>query len=170
MIIETTNSGWSRKNIKGFENVLGRQWPFRDEKVVLRRAIHCSIKSGSHYTVIWLAAVQYLIYLERGSLYWMKHKLNSISVLFCQINQILNKYQIKQLFYHSCPNFSHVPLTIIRNNYKQAHHAQWSLLEISQILFESEVCGVKWQYFHNKIANNFEICHRYGTHIWPFDH
>ena len=139
-------------------------------KAVLRRAIPCSIKSGSHYAVIWLAAVQYLIYLERESLYWMKHKLNSISVLFCQINQLLDKYQIKQLFYHSCPNFSHDPLRIIRNNYKQVLHAQWSLLEISQILFESEVCGVKWQHFHNKIVNNFEICQIYGAHIWPFDH
>ena len=31
------------------------------------------------------------------------------------------------------------------------------LTQISQILFESEVCGVKWQHFHNKIVNNFKI-------------
>ena len=128
-------------------------------KFFLRRAIPCRIKSGLHYTVIWLAYVQYLIYLERESIYCMKHKLNSISVLFCQINQILDKYQIKQLFYHSCPNFSHVPLTMIRSNYKQVHMHN---TQISQILFESEVCGVKWQHFHNKIVNNVTIL----SQIW----
>ena len=81
----------------------------------------CSLKSGRHYTVIWSAAVQYLIYLARDSWYRMKHKLNPISVLLCEIHQILYKHQSKQLFYHSFPNFSNLPSTVIRSNYKQVH-------------------------------------------------
>ena len=87
MIVETTNSGESRQYIKGvLKKFSGGSDLLGMRKVFVRRAIHCRIKSGIHYTVIWLAYVQYLIYLERESFYWMKHKLNSISVLFCQIN------------------------------------------------------------------------------------
>ena len=142
MIVETTNSGESRQNIKGaLKKFSGGSGLLGMRKVFMRRAIPCCIKSGLHYTVIWLAYVQYLIYLERESLYWMKRKLNSISVLFCQINQLLDKYQIKQLFYHSCPNFSHVPLTIIRSNYKQVHHAQWSLLKFLKFCLKVKFVG-----------------------------
>ena len=88
----------------------------RDEKVVLRRAPPCSLTLGIHYTVIWSAAVQYLIYLTRDNWYQMKHKLNPISLLLCEKHQILYKHQSKQLFYHSFPNFSHVLLTVIRSN------------------------------------------------------
>ena len=142
MIVEATNSGGSRQNIKGaLKKFLGGSGLLGMRKVVLRRAISCSLKSGLHYTVIWLAAVQYLIYLERESLYRMKHKLNSISVLFCQINQILDKYQIKQLFYHSYPNFSYVPVTVIRCSYKQDHHAQWSLLKFLKFCLKARFVG-----------------------------
>ena len=133
MILETTNSGESRQNIKGaLKKFSGGSGLLGMRKVFVRRVIPCHIKSGLHYTVIWLAYVQYLIYLERESLYWMKHKLNSISVLF---------YQIKQQFYHSCPNFSHVPLTIIRSNYKQVHHAQWSLLKFLKFCLKVKFVG-----------------------------
>ena len=56
-----------------------------------------------YYTVIWLAAVRYLIYLARENRYWAKRKLGPISVLPCQINQISGKQLIKQLFYYSRP-------------------------------------------------------------------
>ena len=56
-----------------------------------------------HYTVIWSAAVRYLIYLARESRYWAKRKLSPISVLPCQINQISGKQLTKQLFCYSRP-------------------------------------------------------------------
>ena len=32
-----------------------------------------------------------------------------------------------------------------------------ALIQVSQILFETEVCGVKWQHFYNKIVNKEDI-------------
>ena len=57
-----------------------------------------------YYTVIWSAAVRYLIYLARESRYWAKNKLSPISVFPCQISQILGKQQTKQLFYFPAQN------------------------------------------------------------------
>ena len=31
------------------------------------------------------------------------------------------------------------------------------LIQVSQMSFESEVCGVKWRHFYNKIANKYDI-------------
>ena len=67
MIVETTNSGESRQNIKGaLKKFLGGSCGLLGmRKAVLQRAIPCRIKSGLHYTVIWLAYVQHLIYLGK---------------------------------------------------------------------------------------------------------
>ena len=43
-----------------------------------------------------------------------------------------------------------------------------ALIQVSQISLESEVCGVKWQHFDDKVVNKY--CHRYGAYIWPVDH
>ena len=32
-----------------------------------------------------------------------------------------------------------------------------TLVQVFQILFESEACGVKWRHFYNKVANNYDI-------------
>ena len=32
-----------------------------------------------------------------------------------------------------------------------------TLIQVSQILCENEVCGVKWRHFHNKIVNKYAI-------------
>ena len=67
-------------------------------------------------TVIWSAAVRYLIYLERESLFWAKRKLSPISVFPRQINQILGKQLTKQLFYYSRPECRLI-LLVIRDYY-----------------------------------------------------
>ena len=43
-------------------------------------------------------------------------------------------------------------------------------VQVSQILFESEVFGVKWLHFYNKIVKKDIVTNRYGVRIWPADH
>ena len=63
-------------------------------KIVLRRALPCSLKSGLLYTIILSADLFGRRELKSDKL---------ISVQICQINQISDKHQTKQLFYHSRP-------------------------------------------------------------------
>ena len=58
MIVETTNSGESRKNIKGaLKKFSGGSGLLGMRKVFVRRAIPCRIKSGLHYTLSYLVSL-----------------------------------------------------------------------------------------------------------------
>ena len=81
-----------------------------------------------YYTVIWSAAVQYLIYLARESRYWAKRKLSPI------LSPLPNKSDIGQAADQTTvllfpPRILvYVSLTIMRSNYvktyKPVHRAQ----------------------------------------------
>ena len=42
-----------------------------------------------------------------------------------------------------------------------------TLIQVSQISLENEVCGVKWRNFYSNMVNSYP--YRFGGHIWPVD-
>ena len=125
MIQQTTNSGESKQNIKGaLKKFKGGSDLFGTRKVLRRAILSHKVRLTLYSYLVSLCPVSDL-FGKRELILDKEYAQLNISSL-CQINQILDKFQMKQLLYHSCPNFSHVPLTIIRSNKSIMHNGPYS--------------------------------------------